>query len=172
MHFSVLILNRISHSPHCFFLNSHSCYQILFNCQHLLKLFFITRAFLEAQLVKNLPAMQETQVWSLGQEDPLEKKIATHTSILAWRIPWTEEPGKLWSIGSQRVRRDLDRLSHFQPPSYSEFNYFLINTTLCILVILQHVNHTLIICFYVLFVIHNPTVLVSLGNCLNLGFST
>ena len=48
-----------------------------------------------AQMVKNLPAMQETQVRSLGQEDPLEKEIATHSSILAWRIPWTEEPGGL-----------------------------------------------------------------------------
>ena len=48
-----------------------------------------------AQVVKNLPAMQETQVRSLGQEDPLEKGMATHSSILAWRIPWTEEPGGL-----------------------------------------------------------------------------
>ena len=48
-----------------------------------------------AQMAKNLPVMQETQVQSLGQEDPLEKGIATHSSILAWRIPWTEEPGGL-----------------------------------------------------------------------------
>ena len=48
-----------------------------------------------AQMVKSLPAMQETPVWSLGQEDPLEEEIATHSSILAWRIPWTEEPGGL-----------------------------------------------------------------------------
>ena len=54
-----------------------------------------------AQLVKNLPAMQETRVWSLGQEDPLEKEMATHPSILAWRIPWTEEPGRPQSMGSQ-----------------------------------------------------------------------
>ena len=50
--------------------------------------------------------MQETQVQSLGGEDPLEKKMATHSSILAWRIPWTEEPGELQSVGSQRVRHD------------------------------------------------------------------
>ena len=56
-----------------------------------------------AQMVKNLPVMQETQVQSLGQEDPLEKGIATHSGILAWRIPWTEEPGGSQSIGSQRV---------------------------------------------------------------------
>ena len=55
-------------------------------------------------MVKNLLAMQETQVQSLGQEDPLEEGMATHSSILAWRIPWTEEPGGLWSVGSQRVR--------------------------------------------------------------------
>ena len=52
-----------------------------------------------AQMVKNLPAMQETQVWSLGQEDPLKKGMAAHSSILAWRIPWTEEPGMLQSMG-------------------------------------------------------------------------
>ena len=57
---------------------------------------------LEAQMVKNLPAMQETPVRSLGQEDPLEKGMATHSSILAWRIPWTEKPGRLESMGSQR----------------------------------------------------------------------
>ena len=54
-----------------------------------------------AQTVKKLPAMQETGVQSLGQEDPLEKAMATHSSILAWRIPWTEEPGGLQSMGSQ-----------------------------------------------------------------------
>ena len=56
-----------------------------------------------AQTVKNLPVMRETWIQSLGQEDPLEKKIATHSSILAWEIPWTEEPGGLQSMGSQRV---------------------------------------------------------------------
>ena len=60
-------------------------------------------AFLVAQMVKNLPAMQETQVWSLGWEYPLEKEMATHSSALAWKIPWTEEPGRLQSMGSQRV---------------------------------------------------------------------
>ena len=61
---------------------------------------------LMAQLVKNLPAMQEIQVQSLGWEDLLEKEMATHSSILAWRIPWTEDPGGLQSMGSQRVRHD------------------------------------------------------------------
>ena len=59
-----------------------------------------------AQMVKNLPAVQETQAQSLGQEDPLEKGMAIHSSIPAWRIPWTEEPGGLQSMGSQRVRHD------------------------------------------------------------------
>ena len=54
-------------------------------------------------MVKNLPALQETWVQSLGQEHALEKKMATHSNILAWRIPWTEEPGGLQSMGSQRV---------------------------------------------------------------------
>ena len=58
------------------------------------------------QMVKNLPAMQETLVKSLGQEDPLKEDKPVHSSILAWRTPWTEEPGGLQSAGSQRVRRD------------------------------------------------------------------
>ena len=57
-----------------------------------------------AQRVKHLPTMQETRVQYLGLEDPLEKEMATHSSTLAWKIPWTEEPGRLQSMGSQRVR--------------------------------------------------------------------
>ena len=63
-------------------------------------------ASLVAQLVKNLPVMWETWVQSLGWEDPLENEMAAHSSILAWRIPWTEEPGGLQSMGSQRVGHD------------------------------------------------------------------
>ena len=63
-------------------------------------------ASLVAQMVKRLPAMQETGVQSLGWDDLLEKEMATHSSILAWKIPWTEEPGRLHSMGSQRVRQD------------------------------------------------------------------
>ena len=63
----------------------------------------IPAASLVAQSVKNLPAMQETQVRSLGREDPLEKEMATHSNILPWRIPWTEEPGGLQSTGSQEL---------------------------------------------------------------------
>ena len=59
-----------------------------------------------AQSVKSLPAMQETQVQFLDREDPLEKEMAAHSSILAWRIPWTEEPGGLPSMGSHRVGHD------------------------------------------------------------------
>ena len=61
-------------------------------------------ASLMAQMVENLPAIQETQVQSLARTDPLENGMATHSSILAWRFPWTEEPGGLQSMGSQRVR--------------------------------------------------------------------
>ena len=67
---------------------------------------YLNRASLVAQMVKYLPAMQETQVQSLGWEDPLEKGMATHSSILVWRIPWAEEPGRLRSMGSQKVRHD------------------------------------------------------------------
>jgi len=66
----------------------------------------ILGASLVAQMVKNPPAMQVTGVRCLGQEDSLEKGMAIHFSILAWRIPWTKEPGRLQSMGSQRVRHD------------------------------------------------------------------
>ena len=61
-----------------------------------------------AQMIENLPAMQETWVGFLSREDPLEKGMATHCSILAWKIPWTEEPGGLWSMGSQSGTRLSD----------------------------------------------------------------
>ena len=64
------------------------------------------RASLIAQTVKRLPTMRETRVRSLGREDPLEKEMATHSGILAWKIPWTEDPGRLQSMGSQTVGHD------------------------------------------------------------------
>ena len=67
---------------------------------------YILRASLVAQTVKHLPVTWETWVQSLRQEDPLEKEMATHSSALAWKIPRTEEPGRLQSMGSQRVRHD------------------------------------------------------------------
>ena len=63
-----------------------------------------------AQVVKNLPAMQETQVRSLGWDDPEEKGVATHSSILAWEIPWPEEPGRLQSMGLQRISSHSSRV--------------------------------------------------------------
>ena len=63
----------------------------------------LTQVFLVVQTVKHLPTMQETQVRSLGREDPLEKEMATHSSTLAWKIPWTEEPARLQSMGSLRL---------------------------------------------------------------------
>ena len=77
---------------------------------------------LVAQMVKRLPAMQETWVRSLGRKDLLEKEMATHSSILAWRIPWIEEPGRLWSMGSQ-IRTQLSDL-----PS----NYYLESNAQCL----------------------------------------
>ena len=65
-----------------------------------------SRASLVAQRVKRLPAMRESRVRFLGQEDPLEKETAVHSSTLAWKIPWMEEPDRLQSMGSQRVRHD------------------------------------------------------------------
>ena len=69
-------------------------------CNKFSQLYWVS---LVAQMVKRLPAMQETQVQFLGQEDPLEKEMAIHSSTLAWKIPWTEEPGRLQSMGSLRV---------------------------------------------------------------------
>ena len=81
-------------------------------------LFTWVGASLVAQMVKNLPAMQETLVQFLGWEDPLEKGMASHSSILAWRIPWTEQPGRLQSMGSQKSRTELsDTVEKSQPAS-------------------------------------------------------
>ena len=77
------------------------------DCSHEIKRrLFLGRASLVAQRLKHPSAMWETQVQSLGWEDPLEKEMASHSCILAWRIPWMEEPGRLQSTGSQRVRHD------------------------------------------------------------------
>ena len=76
------------------------------SCVFFLNYLFIYQDFPVAQTVKNLPAMQETSVRSLGWEDPLEKGMAIHSSILAWRIPWAEKPGGLQFMGSQRVGYD------------------------------------------------------------------
>ena len=67
---------------------------------------FTSLTSLVAQMVKRLSTMRETRVRALGWEDPLEKEMAIHSSILAWKIPWTEEPGRLQSMGSQRVRHN------------------------------------------------------------------
>ena len=80
-------------------------------------------------MVKNLPAVQETQVQFLSQEDPLEKGMATQSSILAWRIPWTEEPGGLQSTGSQRVGHGLG--TKLPPPQSFLVEKLLIEPRLC-----------------------------------------
>ena len=78
----------------------------LFTFQCFVMYFTYFGASLVAQMVKHLPAVRETGVWSLGQEDPLEKAVATHSSTLAWKISWTEEAGRLQSMGLQRVGHD------------------------------------------------------------------
>ena len=81
-------------------------------------------ASLVAQMVKRLPAMRETRVQPLGREDPLEKEMAIHSSTLAWKIPWTEEPDRLQSMGSQRV-------PHTEQPHFY-FHFHMVNVrTLC-----------------------------------------
>ena len=83
------------------------------DCSHEIKRQLLLGASLVAQRLKRLPGMQETRVRSLGWEDPLEQEMATHSSMLAWRIPWREEPGRLQSMGSQRVGQSRTRLSDF-----------------------------------------------------------
>ena len=95
-------------------------------------------SFLVAQMAKNLPAMWETQVQSLGWEDPLEKGMAIHSSILAWRIPWTGEPGGLQSMGLHRVRQDgacmhahQPRLASWECPLWAASEPSLVGGALC-----------------------------------------
>ena len=93
---------------HCFCKLSLSpgCKLTLFLHLKLSRFYLVAKASLVAQSVKNMPAIQETWFRSVGREDPLEKETATHSSILAWKISWTEEPGRLQSMGSQRDRCD------------------------------------------------------------------
>ena len=79
-------------------------------------------------MVKNLPAMQETWIWSLGREDPLEKGMATHFSILAWRIPWTEKPDGLQSMGLERVGHDWVTNTHTHTHTQGEDDFSLFFT--------------------------------------------
>ena len=86
-------------------LDSHLGYLSIYMCVYIHTYTYIC-IFPVARMVKHLPTMRETWVQSLGQEDLLEKEMATHSSILAWKIPWTEKPGSLQSMGSQRVGHD------------------------------------------------------------------
>ena len=87
-----------------------------------------SRASLVAQRLKRLPPMWETRVRSLGWEDPLEKEMATHSSTLAWRIPWRKEPGRLHSMGSQRVGHDW-ATSPYPYPNHLPVDFWSISTT-------------------------------------------
>ena len=99
-------------------------------------------ASLTAQMVKNMPAMQETWVWSLGWEDPLEKGMATPSSILAWRIPRTEEPGGLQLMGSQRVRQEWVTNTFISPVCATLWPFLLLGSDLSCSSVLK-VNGTL-----------------------------
>ena len=88
------------------------------NCLN--RLSVVIKASLVAQMIKSLLAMQETWVPSQGREDPLEKEMATHSSILAWRNPWTKEPGRLQPMGSQRVRHDWATKTHPHTSCYKD----------------------------------------------------
>ena len=90
-----------------------------------------------AQTVKCLPTMRETWVRAMGQEVPLEKEMVTHSSILAWKIPWTEEPGRLQSMGSQRVRHDWATSLHFTSCP--------VDSQICTPILTFHLSFTLII---------------------------
>ena len=86
--------------------------------------FFLKQVSLVTQVVKNLPATQETWVWSLGREDLLEKEITTHSSILAWRIPSIEEPEELQSIGSQKIQRQVGNWTQHSELRYENTKMF------------------------------------------------
>ena len=104
-------------------------YQLYFSSSCILSLLSHQQypGFPSGSVVKNPPAMQETWVQSLGQENSLEEGMATHSSILAWRIPWTEEPGRLWSIGSQRVGqlKHLSTHTHTHTHTHTQSNNLL-----------------------------------------------
>ena len=95
--------NKVTHCFHCF-----PIYLPLLVTQYLIYALCWSGTSLLAQTIKHLPTMLETQVLSLVWEDPLESEMATHSSTLAWEIPWTEEPGRLQSMGSQRIRRNWE----------------------------------------------------------------
>ena len=95
-------------------------------------------ASLVAQTVKHLPAMQETQVQSLGREDPLEKEMATHSSTLAWKIPWIEKPCRLQSMGSQRVGHDWATSLHFTSFTFGGVYTFCSNFSIFKISIKRH----------------------------------
>ena len=99
-------------------------------------------ASLVVQTVKNLPAMQEIQVWSLGQEDPLLKGMANHSSILAWRIPWTKEPGGLQSMELQSVRHDWASCTHKYVEVKPQTNIIRMTLKICVKLILPHLLYS------------------------------
>ena len=103
--YTYLINNAYVYTHICVYIHIHTH-------THMHTHIYISWASLVAQTVKNPPTMQETRVQSLGWEDPLEKDMATHSSILAWGIPRTEEPGELQSVGPQRVKHDWATNTH------------------------------------------------------------
>ena len=116
--------NQVCHCYHCFpvylpWSDGTGWHDLIFLNDEFRPAFLLSSlqyswAFLVAQLVKHLPAMWETWVWSLCWEDSLEKGKATHSNILAWRIPWTEEPGRLQSTGPQKVGHNWEISLHFR----------------------------------------------------------
>ena len=106
-------------------LNCFSCRVLLL--KDIERVFPCGWASLVAQMVKHLPAMWETRVWSLGLEDPLEKEMATYSSALAWKIPWTEDPGRLQSMGLQIVRHDWATSLSFFPYGYLGYKSLILH---------------------------------------------
>ena len=118
-------------------------------------------ASLVAQRVKHLPAMQETQVQSLGREDPLEKEMATHSSALAWKIPWTEEPGGLQSMGLQRVTSLFTYIGSF----IQLLNLSSIYPLICSLLILPSTHQSS--CFFSCLCLH-PSIYLPSKSCISI----
>ena len=105
-----------------------------------------SRASLVAYMVKSLPILQETQVQSLVWEDPLEEEMATHSRILAWKIPWTEEPGRLQSRGLQRVEHSSVTTLHFTSLLVQEFWEQIMQIILRFPIVVESLSHVQLLC--------------------------
>ena len=130
------------------------------------------RSFLMAQMVKHLVAVQETPVRSLLWEDPLEKRMATHSSILAWKTPWIEKPGGRWSLGWQRVGHDWSDLAHIHMYINVIIVVYFFHELAFLLQFLLNKCSCVCVCMWVSRIIHPHIVTLSSVNVANFYFTS